>query len=371
MARTNFESEIKYEKREPSKEWNFDKVGAQNNINYLKSKSRLSPGCEIVTNGLYSLASGFQTLASVIYYYPTIAHLGVPPHLIVWDATDPASGPTPGVSFADEFHNRAEFHWEIARYGDKIYQYVKLLTSPPPNPTSEHFLLELNLDVLTPIANFNRMIQISNPQAGYYSALTSMGAIKVAGAHGRDIYSWDISGTLAQETYHFSTPSRFGIIGDMVYEPITGDFITILYESSASNNQAQVVRFSYTGSTIHSHLIPLGGQSAGAWCYDGEFHYAVTYDGNTSNPTTEIWKGTASGTLVATYYSSGSMIPPGGPITASIDAATDPACCTDPPILGCTDSSATNYDPTATHDCSGMQPFIDMSCCTYPCHQPI
>ncbi len=282
-----------------------------------------SSGCGIVSTGNHPGSSG-MTLGK-IYYHPTIASLASPGDLI-WDAW--ASGSGSGTqSFINEFN--PQILWEVARTKNKVFQFFRTWSN-------DFYILELDFDDTIPSASFNRVIPLDNPQilpSGWGAAATAVDNNTIGLSSGFDVTTWDISGPIAYGTVVFSVPLTYGIVGDMVYDQTDDTWITLLYNGNTHQYQT-VARWTPSGSLIHSHSlssIPIStNRSAGCFCYNGEFHYAVRHmpgDPNySSGSEIEIWKGTAAGTLVATFPQ-GSPFPPGGAITLPMDAATSPECC--------------------------------------------
>jgi len=328
--------------------------------------SESATGCGIIATGREPNVS--SATVGKLYYFPTISSMASNGSLI-WNAWAPGSG-SGTQSFMDEFDSSQFFTgpdvlWEVARNGNKIFQYVKML-----NSRNQDYILELDFNETTLSASFSRLITLDNYQsilsAGNGSSATAVNNNTVALSSGNDVTTWDISGPVAYGTIVFSVPASYGYITDMVYDQTDSTWITI--HSPSTNYPSQMVaRWTSSGSLVHSHTLssipPNTYASAGCFCSGGEFHYAVGGFGTSGN--VEIFKGTATGTLVGTFP--GGSVYQGGAIITAIDAGSSPECC-DASVIGipgCTDPTAQNYNPLATID--------DGSCIAtvYGCTDPV
>ena len=169
--------EIKYEKREPLKEWNFDKIGTQNkDLRYqkeihvvpdVKPKARSGGGCGIISSVRDNWSGFGYGMIDELHYYTDIPSFTSPP-TVIWDRHAPGSG-SGNLSFAQEFPNG----WQdvlagVAWFGNKIWMYaggsfIDNMFNPQGGgviPYWSHGFLELDFDESIPSASFSRLISI-------------------------------------------------------------------------------------------------------------------------------------------------------------------------------------------------------------------
>ena len=358
MARTNFESEIEYEKREPSKEWNFDKVGTQNNINY--SKPKLKSGgidCSVYYGssvGSYldidpiANAQGIELINGVDKLNLTNANGVLMP-------SNPQRGT--GADYRGTSAKYENYGYETATgkdaQGDSIFYIIKFIIDPVNHTLSwgqayHRYVISGGVNPLSP----SGMCAVDEN-----TLLISEHDVSEVSLHPGGTWTYNVL---------FTFPSGLKCDGDIIYRPFDNTIVVTMINLNFSPATREVHHYTYNGTLIDSHSMGAWGAYVTLFCHGGKIYSPY------SPRLYEIETNPLNMTLLTNSYGS-----PNYPAMTGGDGGSSPDCCGPvvPIYPGCTDPNALNYDPTATHDCSGNPAgpsgFVDTLCCTYPCHQPI
>tara|TARA_R100001443_G_scaffold107351_1_gene117160 strand:- start:836 stop:5950 length:5115 start_codon:yes stop_codon:yes gene_type:complete len=248
--------------------------------------------------------------------------------------------------------------WEKARYGDKIWMYIKRIEFSPLTQSNvyTHSILELDFDETIPIASFSRLIPLQNQQlcggdtqyGGYLAGGQGINDSTVVFCRKQtgygnpladDIVKFDVSGNTAVETILFSTSPNAGQVStdyqiqDMIYVPPSDTYVTIgVPYIVGSQTIYSVNHHSATGTllgTVNLDSSSLSGfpsgtttWTAGIFCYDGEVIVPVNgFFNNLFSPS--IY------TLDLTTMTLSFLADIVGSYTFALtnDAATNPECC--------------------------------------------
>jgi hypothetical protein len=378
--------EIKYEKRKPLKEWNFDKIGTQNkDLRYqkeihvvpdVKPKARRSGLCNIFTYTGSTSIMGFTPWK--VIHHPDLPSLSSP-GTVIFDVSIASI-----VSLTGFDPNAVQAMSGISSYDTKIW--IDLLVAMDPyipegaylnginGPTNKwrSGLIELDFDPINITASFNRIVYLystdplgtggsnvggwaaidNSTLVGSYYTGTGVGWLQTIDTLHPSTYSPDPPPNLST-TDLFTTVNTWNSTIEAIYLPSSNTYVTS--EAIDGPGIGGIYHYDSLGNLLGS-TGDLGFYPNAIFYYDGDVYFINSYPA-------ELWI-----LDLTTYTTSLSSQTVDSSMWVG-NASSNPYDCIPPPPSGCMDPVALNYDPLAIADCNGDIGGVNITCCTYPCHQ--